>query len=154
MPLELDCPLVDATKTLAELTGFDWGPPQPDARMAVQERHEIRSKRLSDWTDHELIKFLCMGVDEQFLIPLALARLKTNPVASGCEREGEMLSAVLECDRFDWKANHRCVRCIREVATAALNEIGQDNDELRALTAGWHLYRSLSIFERRLSSIL
>jgi hypothetical protein len=94
-----------------------------------------------------------MGGDEQFLIPICIARLSENPIASGSDRDGEMLSAVLECDAFDWKAQHECVHRIREIADAALGKIAEGNGNGQTLIAGWHLYRSLSVFERRLNSV-
>jgi hypothetical protein len=96
-----------------------------------------------------------MGVDEHLLILVAIARLREDPVASGCDRPGELLSAVLESDGFDWRSHPACVRLVREIIRAAENEIGEpEGDGLQTLDAGWHLYRSWAIFERRLSSVV
>lgn len=153
-PHSSECSVVDVTKTLSELTGVDWDPPPPDARLTVEERHRTRSKQLKDWSHRELIRFLCIGVDEHVLVPVAIARLREDPVASGCDRPGELLSAVLESDGFDWRSHPQCVRLVREIVAAAESEIGQEDDPLKTLNAGWHLYRSWAIFERRLSSIV
>lgn len=139
--------------TLSELTGVDWGPPPPDARLTVEECHRTRSKPLVDWSHRELIRFLCMGQDERLLVPVAIPRLRENPLASGCDRPGELLSAVLECDAFDWRSHPECVRIVREIVSIAENEIGQEDDSMLGVRAGWHLYRSWAIFERRLSSV-
>src|SRR4051812_42220890 len=90
------CPHIDSRKTLAELTGADWGPPPPDARIAVVERHEARRNRLADWTTRELVRFLCIGGDERILVPFAIERLSKDPVAADGSRPGELLSATLE----------------------------------------------------------
>ena len=147
------CPTVDAAKTLAELTGEDWGPPLPDDRLAVRERKVARRKRLADWTHRELVRFLCIGVDQQILVPAALQRLADDPVASGCDWEGELLCAVLESDGFDWRGHPECVRLVRDSVAAALNEIAQTTDDLARLRAEWHVYQSLAVFERRLSAV-
>jgi len=152
-PSPATCPAIDGSKSLAELTGVDWGPPPPDARLLVQERHETRRTPLAVWTSRELIRFLAMGGDEAVLVPFAIGALRENPVASGGRRPGELLSATLECDGFDWRANPSRVHLVRDLVGTALNLIGQDEDGVRTLQAEWHIYRSWAIFERRLSAV-
>jgi len=145
------CPRVDTRKTLAELTGVDWGSPPDDDRVAIVERHVARRKRLADWTTRELVRFLCIGGDEHILVPFAIERLGDDPIAASGSRPGELLSAVLESDGFDWAAHPACVHRLRDIVDHALNLIGQCEEV--ALAAGWHVYRSWAIFERRLSSV-
>ncbi len=58
---------------------------------------------------------------------------------------------MLESDGFDWAGHPGCVRRVRDIADLALGMIAED--EANALAAGWHVYRSWAIFERRLSSV-
>jgi hypothetical protein len=146
------CPRVDTRKTLAELTGVDWGPPPPEDRVAIVERHVTRRKRLADWTTRELVRFLCIiGGDDHILVPVAIERLGDDPIAASGSRPGELLSAVLESDGFGWTAHPECVRRVRDIVGRALGLIAEDEEN--ALAAGWHVYRSWAIFERRLSSV-
>jgi hypothetical protein len=111
-----------------------------------------RRKRLDDWTTRELVRFLCViGGDDHILVPFAIERLRDDPIAASGSRPGELLSAVLESDGFDWARHPECVRCVRGIADLALGLIAEDEE--KALAAGWHVYRSWAIFERRLSSV-
>src|SRR4051812_18043526 len=121
------CPRIDVTKTLGELTGFEWGPIPDDPHVAVRERYVTRSKPLGKWTNRELIRFLCIiGEREEILVPVAIERVEADLLAASGSRRGELLSAVLEADGFNWRANPDCVRHIRELCGRAISELGED----------------------------
>jgi len=147
------CPRIDVTKTLGELTGVDWGPVPDDPRVSVHERHVTRRKPLGKWTNRELIRFLCIvGEGEEILVPVAIERIEADLLAASGSRRGELLGAVLEAGGFNWRACPECVRHIRELCGRAISQLREDESH-DSLVAELHLFRSLSIFERRLSVV-
>jgi hypothetical protein len=152
----MPCPTVDPTRTLAQLTGVDWGPPPPGASLAVRTRYEVRAKPLERWTHGELIEFIRAGADERLVVAAAIARLEVNPTASGTGSEagtGALLCHVLESTAIDWANHPECVRRMRQIVGDAENQMFQIDDPWAQKTALLNLYRSHGIFEMRLSSI-
>lgn len=54
--------LIDLSKSLAELTGTDWGLPPSDCGEMVRLRHQLRRTALSSVTDEELARLIEIGV--------------------------------------------------------------------------------------------
>ena len=145
---------IDTSKSLAELSGVDWGPPPAGASILVQERHEIRRRPLVRLTQAELIRFLDMNFesDSEILIPLAIKRLRDNPIADGGAGEGELLCTVLRHRGFPWRASPEFVQAVRHLKDSALNLIGQTTDDYERVRAERDVYRCYSMFEYNLSA--
>src|SRR5437870_5193563 len=90
---------IDTSKSLAELTGVDWGVAPAEAGTLVRERHEIRRTAIRDLRDESIVHFLDMGSELHILVPVALERLHRDPEAVG------LLCAVLRADDYDWRAH-------------------------------------------------
>ncbi len=138
---------MDTSKSLAELTGTDWGPPPPAASSLIQERHVFRRTPLKNLTDNALMRLLDIGCEYEFLIPLALQRLTITPEAIG------LLCSVLAVESFDWRLQPQLVECVRDRVSAALNDTAQINDDWERLSSDATIYRFYSGFERRLSAV-
>ena len=65
---------IDSSKSLAELTGVDWGLPPLGANTLVRERHELRRKPLGQLSPDQVRQLLDMGCEPEVLVPVALAR--------------------------------------------------------------------------------
>jgi hypothetical protein len=145
---------IDTSKSLAELSGIDWGPPPAAASILVQERHEIRLRPIARLTHAELIRFLDMGFagDSQILIPVALERLHHDPVADGGAGEGELLCVVMRHRGFPWRTHPEFVRAVRALKDAALNEIAQTTDDYERVRAERDVYKCYAGFEYELSA--
>jgi hypothetical protein len=120
---------MDTSKSLAELSGTDWGPAPPAASELIRERHNYRRTPIRDLTEHGLIRLLNLGFDNDFLVPAAVRRLKDEPDSI------KLLCAVLRADTFDWRATPPLVEEVREAVGAALSEVGQTTDDLDRLAA-------------------
>ena len=98
-------PMDDAllTKTIEELDGDRWGPPEFDSHV-VLESHRLRSVPIGDLTVENLRVLLGQGIGTQWLMPLALARLKDDPLAEGDFYPGDLIG-VLGTDAAYWSSH-------------------------------------------------
>ncbi|HTH46000.1 MAG TPA: hypothetical protein VMB21_00685 [Candidatus Limnocylindria bacterium] len=138
---------IDVTKTLAEITGIDWGPPPDGASSLIQERHSLRRLPIAQLSNPGIVRFLDMGCDHKFLIPIALARLKLDPEAVG------LLCAVLRTVDFDWRSHPEWAVKLRELAGQVLNGVAQIDDDLERAATDAAIYRFWTHFEIELSSV-
>ena len=146
-----DAPSIDVTKSLAEITGVDWGPPPINGGSLMQERHILRRRPLVQWSHAELIRFLTIGCDHNILIPVALARLEQDPEASADSGSGELLCAVLRQQHFWRQAQPSAIVEIRAIAERALAGMFEITDDFTRLCVERALYESLWRFEVSLS---
>jgi hypothetical protein len=138
---------IDSSKSLAELTGIDWGVAPADAGTLVRERHEIRRTPIRDLPHAAIVRFLDMGSDADILVPVALERLRDDPDAVG------LLCAVLRAEHFGWRDQPELVAAVRDRVYTVTSEIGQITSDLERLqyeAAVWRLYAE---FERGLSVV-
>jgi len=138
---------MDASKSLAELSGTDWGQAPAAASTLIRERHEFRRTPISQLTRPAFVRLLDIGGDYAILIPLALERLCREPEAT------DLLCAVLRADTFEWRHHPEFVHRVRDAVSATLNDIGQTTDDLERLSLEAAVYRFYSRFERNLSSV-
>ena len=136
---------IDTSKSLAELTGVDWGVAPADAGTLVRERHEIRRTSIQNLPHAAIVRFLDMGSDVDILVPVALERLHRDPEAVG------LLCAVLRADLYDWRGHLDDVATLRERVGMAINQIGQITDDLNRLQYEAAVWRFYAEFERGLS---
>ena len=91
----------DKTKSLQELEHKDWGEPNFDSHL-VQECHRLRRIPLKDFTTEDLRIMIGQNIGLDHLIPLAIEKLKQNPLAEGNFYPGDLLVNVLRVDSNFW----------------------------------------------------
>ena len=136
---------LDTSKSLAELSGVDWGPPPADASELVRSRHEMRRRPIRDLTTEELRRFLDMGCDAALLVPIALER-------SDVSASVKLLCALLRVRDYEWRHHPEMLEAVRHqvyLADNLLSQIEGDLDTLAKQVAIWKLYAE---FERDLPS--
>jgi hypothetical protein len=138
---------IDTSKSLADLTGVDWGAAPVEAGTLVRERHEIRRTPLRALPHAAIVRFLDMGSDADILVPVALNRLREDSEAVG------LLCSVLRAEHFDWRRYPELVVRVREGVDAALNHIAQITDDLERLQNEAAIWRFYALFERGLSIV-
>jgi hypothetical protein len=89
-------------RTLQDLEGNDWGEPTFPSRL-VQRCHELRKKRLRDFTVEDLRLMIGQGIGLDYLIPLAIEHLQDDPLAAGDFYAGDLLVNVLKVERKFWQ---------------------------------------------------
>jgi len=92
------------TKTIEELDGDRWGPPEYDSHV-VLEAHRLRSVPLGNLTVENLRLLLGQQIGTQWLMPLALARLNVDPLAEGDFYPGDLLISVLGTNATYWSSH-------------------------------------------------
>lgn len=111
----------DRRKSLQDLEQHDWGEPASGSHL-VTTCHRLRRKPLCEFTVEDLRVMIGQGIGLPYLIPLAVERLETDPLADGDYYAGDLLAAVLGTDTAFWESHadsaqrlRRVVRRVREI---------------------------------------
>ncbi|MBK8520183.1 MAG: contact-dependent growth inhibition system immunity protein [Ferruginibacter sp.] len=95
---------VDLNNTLEQLDKQDWGEPEYDSYL-VKTCHQLRKKTLKDFTIEDLRIMIGQNINLEFLIPLAIEKLKEDILAEGNYYEGDLLNNVLNSEKQYWLSN-------------------------------------------------
>jgi hypothetical protein len=90
-----------AAWTLENLDGT-WGDAPAGVTRLVTTAHRLRQLPLSALQPEDLRLLIGQNIGLRHLVPLALAQLRSNPLAAGDFYEGDLFSAVLSADRTFW----------------------------------------------------
>ena len=90
--------------TLEELERNKWGEPEYRSHV-VTECHRLRRVQLRLLTVENLRLLIGQNIGLTFLIPIALERLREDPLVEGDFFPGDLLSAVLRSNRSYWAEN-------------------------------------------------
>ena len=113
----------DLGKSLQVLEGHDWGEPDYDSGL-VQECHRLRRVPLREFTVENLRIMIGQNIGLEFLIPLALERLRDDPLAEGDCYPGDLLANVLRADATFWKGHTDLLKAAREIAERTISLLG------------------------------
>jgi hypothetical protein len=91
-------------QSLEELDGSHWGEPDADATSLIRESHRLRTVPLAELSNDDLRLLLRQKIGVEWLVPLALIRLGSGPLA-GDAYPGDLLRAVLGVGADFW-ADH------------------------------------------------
>jgi hypothetical protein len=130
----------DRRKTLTELEGKDWGPPNFDSHL-VTTIHQLRHKPLEHFSVEDLRINIGQNIALEWLLPMAIEHLQDDPFAEGDFYRGDLLNAVLTIEPLFW-SDHRELReivaHIAQDATARRQEL--DETEVEALEKGLRVF--------------
>lgn len=79
--------------TLEQLESEVWAEPDFDSHL-VTTCHQLRKKRLGDFSVEELRIMLGQSIGAKYLLPKAVEILRKNPFAEGDFFEGDLLVAI------------------------------------------------------------
>ncbi len=130
--------MVDEThKTLEELENDIW--PAPSERTSLIDRcHRLRKKPLGYFSPGDVRVMISQDIGAAFLMPLALALLRQDPMVCGDYYEGDLLMAALRVDadhfrsRPDWAAD-LAAACVRAVPAIESDPTFDAQDKSRML---------------------
>ena len=100
---EQQIPADESKRTLDVVDPPAWGPAAADATRLVRRRYELRTKPLIDFTDDDLRFMIDQGVAVDWLVSLALERLRPDGLTNGDARPGGLLASVLRVDAAYWE---------------------------------------------------
>ena len=89
------------SKSLQELESDDWGKPTFDSHL-VRECHRLRRVPLKDFTIENFRIMIGQNIGLHHLMPLAIEKLKQNPLAEGSFFAGDLLVNVLRAESNFW----------------------------------------------------
>ncbi|WHT21687.1 contact-dependent growth inhibition system immunity protein [Crossiella sp. CA-258035] len=87
---------------LTELERDDWGPPPPEASHLITRCHQLRRVPLDRLTPADLRLLIGQHIGLPHLVPLALARLRADPLLEADFYPGDLLCAVLGAGAEFW----------------------------------------------------
>lgn len=96
--------IIDLDNTLEQLDKQVWDEPVYDSYL-IKTCYQLRKKPLRDFTIEDLRIMIGQNINLNFLIPLAIEKLKENILAEGDFYEGDLLKNVLTSEREYWLSN-------------------------------------------------
>ena len=117
----------DIHRSLEDLEADVWGDPVYDSYV-VMTVHSLRRKPLGTLTDEELRLGIGQAVGLKYLVPLAVSRLRENPLLSGDFYPGALLSALMRVGKEFWHDNLPLRREVSILAATAVRELPAEED--------------------------
>jgi hypothetical protein len=137
-------------QSLQELEQSDWGEADTGETSLIQDCLRLHRIPIRDLTVHDLVTLVGQKIGLPWLVPLALERLRKEPLTEGFYYPGDLLHAVLTAESSFW-GNHPQWRAeIRDIAQCTLTRLHSLTPEeedysdvvIRALTEGWSVFES------------
>jgi hypothetical protein len=119
---------VDLSRTIEDLDGERWGDPDADATSLIRSCHALRQVPIGDLSIDDLRLLLGQEIGAEWLVPLALDYLRTDPLA-GVLYPGDLLHAVLRVNPAHWESHPRDTHSLW-VVREALEAIQSDTTKL------------------------
>jgi hypothetical protein len=118
----------DRRRSLDDLEAPGWGDPPPGSTRLVAAVHRLRRKAVGELTVEDLRVLIGQRVSLDRLVPLAIERLREDPLARGDMYEGDLLAAVLHTETDFWRRNPALAEQVRSI----LDPLGDPPDDLVA----------------------
>jgi hypothetical protein len=100
---EQQIPADESKRTLDAVDPPAWGRAPSDATSLIRRCHELRTKPLRDFTVEDLRIMIGQQVALNRLVPIALDRLRPDPLLEGDCYPGDLLASTLRVDAAFWK---------------------------------------------------
>ena len=111
-------------RTLTNIEKVDWGRPTYDSHL-VRTCHSLRHKPIGSFSVEDLRIMIGQQFSLAVLIPLALERLKQDPLVAGDYYPGDLLQNVLRVDPSFWHKHPVERQSAQDVARRALSAIDE-----------------------------
>jgi hypothetical protein len=134
-------PSLDRTKSLQELEGYDMGEPEFGSHV-VTECHRLHRTPLQEFTAEDLRLMIAQDIGTDILVPIALERLREDPLVEAFYFPGDLLAAVLRADSKYW-IRHSAIR--EEVTAIAQQAFEMERIPSKAKPAVQNAY---DVFDR------
>jgi hypothetical protein len=106
-------------KTLEELDGQRWGPPEVETSL-VQTVHRLRRVPIGQFEPRDLRIMIGQGVGVQYLVPNALTLLERDPFMEADLHTGDLLMSVFNVDDAFWQRSPELRRRAVAILDSAL----------------------------------
>lgn len=116
----------DTSKSLEQLEGKAWGPPEYDSHL-VLECHRLHRVPLRDFTMADYRRMIGQSICLEYLAPLALQFLEKDTFLEAELYEGDLLCALLTSEKEFWNSH-------KELKVAAEQLVAHAESRLTELT--------------------
>ena len=111
---------IDRSKSLQQLDGKIWGKPTIESHL-VNECQRLHRLPLSDFTVEDLRIMIGQNIGLEYLVPLALERLRDDPFAEGACYPCDLLVSVLCSNAKFWESYDELCGPLVAIATRAFD---------------------------------
>jgi hypothetical protein len=101
-------------KSLEELDGDNGGEPEYPSGL-IHKCHNLRKKKLEEFTIEDLRVMIGQKDSLKYLVPLALKTLEINPFAAGDFYKGDLFDQVLRIEQDFWNQNTELQNKLNEI---------------------------------------
>lgn len=116
-------------KSIEELENSYWEDSDFDSYV-VRTVQTARKKPLSELTDEEIRVLVSQKVGLKYVLPMAVAILKRNPLTEASLYEGDLLECMLRLSSSDWSNNPEDYREFREIIKTNKSQFDAEITEL------------------------
>lgn len=124
-------------RTLEDLEGDRWGEPEYPSHL-VTECHRLRKVPLREFTVENLRIMIGQNIGSRHLVPIALERLETDPLAEGDFCTGDLLCSVLSLPPEFWIEHP----ALRDRAVAIAERAVADPDATKHVRKAYERFRA------------
>ena len=89
-------------QNLNALEGNDWAPSDIDITSLTRKCYELRRKPIGEFSVEDLRLMIGQNIGSMFLVPIALEKLKADPLREGNYYEGDLLCSLLGLPNDFW----------------------------------------------------
>ncbi len=116
-------------KSIEELENSYWEDSDFDSYV-VRTVQTARKKPLSELTDEEIRVLVSQKVGLKYVLPMAVAILKRNPLTEASLYEGDLLECMLRLSSSDWSNNPEELRELRLIVQTNQSAFDEEITEL------------------------
>ncbi|MDT7952381.1 MAG: contact-dependent growth inhibition system immunity protein [Acetobacteraceae bacterium] len=109
----------ERSRSIEDLEGIVWSPPTLHSYVAGTS-HALRRKPIASLTDEELRVGLEQQVGVAYLVPLAIQRLQSDPLAEARLYRGDLLQSLLDVPASFWQEHEALRLAAAGLAKAAM----------------------------------
>jgi hypothetical protein len=129
-------------KTLEQLENEVWGEPNHPSKLVITI-HELRKKRLKDFTIEDLRITIGQNFSLDYLVPVAIEKLQENILAEGDMYEGDLLNSVLTVNSKFWLENKSYWATIHDLYRKNLSLFETEDNEHRPLIKAFEQFEAI-----------
>jgi hypothetical protein len=133
---------VIANSTLEQLEGNNWGEVANQSHL-VTECHRLRRLPLCQFTTENFRILIGQNIGLRFLMPLAVAKLRDDPLAEGDYFPGDLLCSVLRVSPDFWAEDAELRNKVETLAKQAI--VLLESDQKTVMRA---LNEALAVFSK------
>jgi hypothetical protein len=128
----------DATKTIEQFTGSDWGDPEEAPTGMIKTIIRAAKKPLATLSDEDIWFLISQGLGQPFILDLVLPILERDPLHCFLHYEGDVLARLLCAGEDVWTARPEYRAALDDLKQRALAGPDYTNDMFRKVLKANH----------------